>query len=91
MPADDAVAVWLDAYRPDAVPAPVWDGGLSEFVADLVKELDVGLDASKRYARVLASTRYRSGLIGERYRKCSDDVGGSPVFNGSPGGRFSEN
>ena len=54
MPADHAVAVWLDAYRPDAVPAPVWDGGLSEFVAGLVKELDVGLDASKRYARVLA-------------------------------------
>ena len=54
IPADDAVAVWLDAYRPDAVPAPVWDGGLSEFVGGLVKELDVGLDASKRYARVLA-------------------------------------
>ena len=45
MPADDAVAVWLDAYRPDAVPAPVWDGGLSEFVGGLVKELDVGLES----------------------------------------------
>ncbi len=54
MPADHAVAVWLDAYRPEAVPVSVWDGGLSEFVAGLVKELDVGLDASKRYARVLA-------------------------------------
>ncbi len=32
MPADHPVAVWLDAYRPDAVPVSVWDGGLSEFV-----------------------------------------------------------
>ncbi len=54
MPVDHPVAVWLDAYRPEIVSASVWDGGLSEFVAGLVRELDVGLEASKRYARVLA-------------------------------------
>ena len=54
MPVDHPVAVWLDAYRPEIVSASVWVGGLSEFVAGLVRELDVGLEASKRYARVLA-------------------------------------
>ena len=54
MPTDDAVAVWIDAYQPELVSAPVWDGALHDFVAGLVRELDVGLEVSKRYARVLA-------------------------------------
>ena len=49
MPTDDAVAVWIDAYQPEIVSASVWDGALHDFVAGLVRELDVGLEASKRY------------------------------------------
>ena len=54
MATDDAVAVWVDAYQPEVVSGSVWDGALHDFVAGLVRELDVGLEASKRYARVLA-------------------------------------
>jgi hypothetical protein len=54
MPTDDAVSVWIDAYQPEVVSASVWGGALHDFVVGLVRELDVGLEASKRYARVLA-------------------------------------
>jgi len=54
MPTDDVVAVWVDAYQPEVVSASVWDGALHDFVAGLVRELDAGLEVSKRYARVLA-------------------------------------
>ena len=66
MATDDAVAVWVDAYQPEIVSASVWDGALHDFVAGLVRELDVGLEASKRYGvfAVLVTPCDHRGLMG---------------------------